>query len=163
MRVSPGAHAGDHGRRRYEHPDFGFGLDLPDGARVAAELPLVVQLARSEGQAYEPRVVVTAGDLDSGTPSIAAARRLVRDQLDALAAGLLIDDEPTKLACGEALRTLIHHMTDVAAVTLEQWWVPTGGRVVVLSASCETFEYDAFADVFAACAASFVPHPSAAC
>ena len=145
------------GTRRYQHPKLGFELDLPRGAKVAAELPLVVHLGPESRADFQPALVITAERLPEGASLGEWADASLARELETLAAPLVIDRERFPLAHGEMIRTLVHHITARHAVTLEQWWTTARGRAYVLSASCATSDYDQLADDIIEVAHSFSP------
>jgi hypothetical protein len=77
----------------------------------------------------------------------------------ALQRWLLLDLEQTEIGGRPAHRTLGHHLTEMGAVTMEQWTLVEAALGYTLTASVGTLEYDDLADLFATMAAGFHPDP----
>lgn len=70
---------------------------------------------------------------------------------------VLLDEEDVEIGGRAALRRLGHHTVAEGAVTMEQWAVLDRGVGYTVTASADSWDYDAVAELLAAIAAEFRP------
>lgn len=132
--------------QRVERPAAGVALDVPAGWEVDEDIPRTLLLA-SEPPVDEGLVrrnlVVTVDDVTrEEMADLDAFTAHRREQLAGVVPTLqVIDVEGTRVGSHPAVRQLCHHVTEGLSMTLEQWLVDAGDRLVTLSATCGTVEY----------------------
>ena len=141
----------------YRHPELGFGLALPEGARVALELPPVALLHPERDWEFQPAFAVTAEPEAAETVLEDWVAAALGGQARELLGFRALDRGPDRIGGVPATRTLAHYLRGDHAVTLEQWWLSAEGRRWVLSASCATLDFDELADRFEELARGFEP------
>lgn len=133
--------------RTYRHPELGFSLPLFADWEATEDVPgcALVAVEPERGPHFRANVVVTveeagaAGDLEEWVD------RQVEGLRRSLVRPWLLDRETTEVGGRPAVRVLAHHYVSEHAVTLEQWTLLAGDHSLVLTASCDTLEYDEFA------------------
>lgn len=145
----------------YRHPTAGFTIPLPVAWQRAVDTEGVALIA-SELERYpwfRTNLVVTIEQLPADM-GLAGWVEAGLGQLErALQRWLLLDLEQTEIGGRPAHRTLGHHLTEMGAVTMEQWTLTEAALGYTLTASVGTLEYDELADLFATIAAGFRPDP----
>jgi hypothetical protein len=145
----------------YRHPTAGFTIPLPTAWQRAVDTEgvalIAIELERFRW--FRANLVVTIErlpvDMNLAGWVTAGLGQLER----ALQRWLLLDLEETAIGGRPAHRTLGHHLTEMGAVTMEQWTLVEAALGYTLTASVGTLEYVELADLFATMAAGFHPDP----
>jgi hypothetical protein len=146
----------------YRHPTAGFTVPLPIAWERVEDTEGVALIARELERFpwFRANLVVTVeqlpGDMDLARWVEAGLGQLER----ALQRWLLLDLEQTEIGGRPAHRTLGHHLTEMGAVTMEQWTLVEAALGYTLTTSVGTLEYVELADLFATMATGFHPDPS---
>jgi hypothetical protein len=145
----------------YRHPTAGFTMPLPTAWQWAENTEGVALIVTEPERFpwFRTNLVVTIEQLPVGM-SLAGWVEAGLGQLErALQRWLLLDLEQTEIGGRPAHRTLGHHLTEMGAVTMEQWTLAEAALGYTLTASVGTLEYVELADLFATVAAGFHPDP----
>jgi hypothetical protein len=125
---------------RWEVPGFGLSLCHPPGWRrvpVVAERMVHLVAPHAGPEVLRPTATVQVlpphptdgADLDDLVERQVAVSATVYDDL------LILDAERTMLAGVPARRVRLHHLVGAQSVTLDQWFLRPGRRVIVVSAT----------------------------
>lgn len=145
----------------YRHPTAGFTMPLPTAWERVEDTRGVALISRELERFpwFRANLVVTIEQLPVDM-NLAGWVTAGLGQLErALQRWLLLDLEQTEIGGRPAHRTLGHHLTEMGAVTMEQWTLVEAALGYTLTASVGTLEYVELADLFATMAAGFHPDP----
>lgn len=136
----------------HRHEVLGFELRAPSGWRLLDEsehgLVVGAPSGESEGE-FVARVAVAVEAVEPGADLAAVTTRALSSQ--ARAAGTpvrLVDRLAERVGSFAAERVVLHCEVESHAVTVEEWRLLAGGRLVAVSAACATAAYDGLADDF---------------
>lgn len=128
----------------HRHRALGFELQAPAGWSLLDESEdgLVVEVPSGEGQ-FIARVAVAAEAVEPVADLAAVTSRALstRDGVGG-APVRLVDRLPERVGSLAAERVALHCEVERRAVTVEEWRLLAGGRLVTISAACATAAYD---------------------
>jgi hypothetical protein len=150
-----------------EHPAVGARCTAPAGWEVVGDERAATVLALEPVRAVDAERLFRANLVLTADPTGLDFRQwqVNTDLLlpEALTDYLLLDLERLEVAGGPGGRRLARHLApDGTDVTTEQWFTLTGGTGLTLTATVDSWRYDALADVLAAHARSLTVTPPGA-
>jgi hypothetical protein len=143
--------------RRWSAPDGDLALPVPEGWRDLGPVAgVLAAFAAPEAERGEPRFAPNANL--TTTPGEGAgldvhAERQAQVLGVLLTDAVLLDEEAAELGGVPALRRLVAYRQGIFELTLEQWLLVAGDRLVALSVTCESLDAPAVAPVAAEMAA----------
>ena len=158
---------------RYQHPDPGFEIDLPQGVElgVMPGMVLVARLPLDESRSpFRGNLTIVAQELPAGVDVAAHGDASLAEEARSLPNWRLIDRAPAEVGGLPAERTLATYRLGrdsgidagrALSVTVEQWRLLRDGLAWIVSVSCESSEYGLFCDLWTACAESLRPGEAA--